>query len=154
MTFFNIALILHIVGIVIIAGTTFTNFFIARQFWNCIEADKQKAVIINSSAVVFGRLTGIGGMLTILSGVSMVAALHGAIASQIWFQIKMALVVLIILNATFFARTQNRKLQQLLFAGTYATNELLIIRSRMNFYYAVQFILLLIIFILSVFRFN
>ncbi|MEP6682647.1 MAG: hypothetical protein ABJA35_05270, partial [Parafilimonas sp.] len=68
MILFNIALILHIIGIIIIAGTTFTGFFISRQFWKSVSADKQKAVIINSNAGLFGRLTGIGGVLTILSG--------------------------------------------------------------------------------------
>src|SRR5438045_3165492 len=114
MTLFNIFLILHIAGIVIIAGTTFTNYFISKQFWSCIEADKQRAVIINSTTLLFERLTGIGGAVTIISGFAMVVVLHGVFVSQAWFQIKMALVLLIILNASFFARAQNKKLQKLL----------------------------------------
>ncbi|HEY2725783.1 MAG TPA: hypothetical protein VGI61_01305, partial [Parafilimonas sp.] len=106
MILFNIFLILHIAGIVLIAGTTLASYFISKQFWTCIEADKQRAVIINSTATVFGKLTGLGGMLTILSGIAMVVVLHGAFVSQTWFQIKMALVLFIILNASFFARAQ------------------------------------------------
>ncbi len=150
---FQICLVLHIAGIVMIAGTTFSNYFISKQFWNCLTSDKQKAIVINSTTLLFGRLTGIGGALTIISGFAMVAALHGAIASQIWFQIKMILVLLIILNASFVARKQNKKLQQLLSANA-TTTVFDVVKLKMNIYYTVQFILLIIIFVLSVFRFS
>ena len=153
-TLFQISLILHIAGIVMIAGTTFTNFVISKQFWNNIETDKHKAVIINSTTLSLGRLTGIGGVLTILSGIAMVAALHGVFTAQLWFQIKMALVLLIILNASFFARQQNKKLQQLLSVNHSTGNALNTIKANLNIYYTIQLILLLTIFVLSVFKFN
>ena len=92
-------------------------------------------------------------MLTIISGIVMVIIMHGAFISQIWFRIKMILVLLIILNASFFARTQNKKLDKLLTAANNATNQLNAIKSKMNLYYAIQFIFLMTIFVLSVFRF-
>jgi hypothetical protein len=80
--------------------------------------------------------------------------MHGAFVSQIWFQIKMILVLLIILNASFFARTQNKKLGKLLSAAGNSTYEFNTIKSKMNLYYAIQFIFLMTIFVLSVFRFT
>ena len=153
MILFNIFLILHIAGVVIIAGTTLTAFVISKQLWVFVETNRQKAQIFNSNGALFGKMTGIGGMLTILSGIAMVVTMHSAFVSQIWFQIKMILVLLIILNASFFARAQNKKLGKLLAAGntTYQFNT---IKSKMILYYAIQFIFLMTIFVLSVFRFT
>src|SRR6476660_6840385 len=102
-TLLQICLVLHITGIVLLGGTTLMNYIISRQFWSCIETDKNKAIIINSTTLTFGRITGIGGLLTILTGVTMVAILHGVVDSKPWFRIKMILVLLIILNALLFA---------------------------------------------------
>ena len=137
-----------------IAGTTFSNYFISKQFWNYVETDRQKSIIINSTTLLFGKLTGIGDAVTIISGFAMVAVLHGVIASQLWFKIKMILVLLIILNASFVARKQNKKLLQLLSANNTTTNVFDAVKLKMNIYYAVQFLLLIIIFALSVFKFN
>lgn len=153
-TLFQTSLVLHIAGIVMIAGTTFTNFFISKQFWTSVETDKPKAIIINSTTLLFGRLTGIGGAITILSGFGMLAALRGVVASQLWFQIKMALVLFIILNASLVAGAQNKKLQTLLSANNSTVSALSTIKSNLNIYYAIQFLLLIIIFILSVFKFG
>src|SRR5690349_1172430 len=153
MILFNIFLILHIAGVVIIAGTTLTAFVISKQLWVFVETNREKAQIFNSNGALFGKMTGIGGMLTILSGIAMVVTMHSAFVSQIWFQIKMILVLLIILNASFFARAQNKKLGKLLAAGntTYQFNT---IKSKMILYYAIQFIFLMTIFVLSVFKFT
>jgi hypothetical protein len=153
MILFNIFLILHIAGVAIIAGTTLTAFVISKQLWVFVETDRQKAQIFNSNGALFGKMTGIGGMLTILSGIAMVVTMHGAFVSQIWFQIKMILVLLIILNASFFARAQNKKLGKLLAAGN-TTYQFSTIKSKMNLYYAIQCIFLMTIFVLSVFRFT
>jgi hypothetical protein len=153
-TLLQICLVLHITGIVLLGGTTLMNYIISRQFWSCIETDKNKAIIINSTTLTFGRITGIGGVLTILTGITMVAILHGVVDSQLWFRIKMILVLLIILNALLFARPQNIKLKRILTKGIKSSNELSSVKSKMDLYYAVQLIMLFTIFVLSVFRFD
>jgi hypothetical protein len=145
--------VLHITGVVLPGGTTLMNYIISRQFWSCIETDKNKAIIINSTTLTFGRITGIGGVLTILTGITMVAILHGVVDSQLWFRIKMILVLLIILNALPFA-PQNIKLKRILTTGSKSSDELSSVKSRMDLYYAVQLIMLFTIFVLSVFRFD
>src|SRR4030095_16122438 len=153
-TLLQICLVLHITGIVLLGGTTLMNYIISRQFWSCIEIDKNKAIVINSTTLIFGRITGVGGVLTILTGITMVAILHGVVDSQLWFRIKMILVLLIILNALLFARPQSVKLKRILSTGSIPSSELSAVKSRMNLYYAVQLIMLFSIFILSVFRFD
>ena len=153
-TLLQICLVLHIAGIVLLGGTTLINYVISRQFWNCIGTDRNRAVVINSTTLGFERITGIGGMLTILTGIGMVLILHGAVDSQLWFRIKMVLVLLIILNALLFARPQNIKLKKILSRGNDAGKDLSSVRSKMNLYYAFQLMMLLAIFVLSVFRFS
>ncbi len=147
-------LVLHITGIVLLGGSTLMNFVIAKQFWRYVQNDKKMALVINSSTLTFGKITAIGGALTILTGVAMVILLHGAIASQLWFRIKMVLVLLIILNSLLFARPQNIRLKKALSSAAQQKNEFNSIKVKMEFYYAIQLMLLFSIFVLSVFRFN
>jgi hypothetical protein len=147
-------LVLHIAGIVLLGGTTLTNYIISRQFWSCITTDRNRAIVINSTTMIFERLTGIGGMLTVLTGISMVVILHGVVDAQLWFRVKMILVLLIILNALLFARPQNRRLKRLLSTNNEGNNELMSVKSRMDLYYTVQLVMLFSIFILSVFKFD
>lgn len=151
-TLLQVCLVLHLTGIVLLGGTTFLNYIISRQLWGYVEADRNRAVIINSTTLVFGRLTGIGGAITILSGVAMVAIFHGVVASQLWFRIKMILVLLIIINSLLFARPQSLKLKKLLPEGD--INELSALRKKSAAYYAIQLAMFLSIILLSVFRFG
>ena len=130
------------------------NYIIAKQFWSCVETDRNRAIIINSTATVFERVTPVAGILTILTGFAMVAILHGVVGSQLWFRIKMILVLMIILNVSLFGKPQNSKLKKILSAGNKESGELISIKSRMDLYYVLQLIMLFSIFVLSVFKFN
>jgi hypothetical protein len=153
-TLLQVCLVLHITGIVLLGGTTLVNYIISMQFWSCVETDRNKAIVINSTTLTFEKITRIGGLLTILSGIGMVAILHGVVGAQLWFRIKMILLLLIILNALLFARPQNTKLNKLLLSGNQTGTQLRPIKSKMDLYYAIQLMLLFTIFILSVFRFD
>jgi len=153
-TILQVCLVLHITGIVLLGGTTLLNFIISKQFWNCVGTDRNKAIVINSTTLSFGRITAIGGVVTILSGIAMVFIFHGIVASQLWFRVKMILLLMIILNALLFARPQTTRLKNLLSDGSSANNYLYPLKSKMDIYYAIQLTLFFTIFILSVFRFN
>jgi uncharacterized membrane protein len=155
-TIFHVSLVLHIIGITIMAGTTLADAITYRQFWKYLQFDKQKAILINSVSAKFPRFIGIGAGLLILSGVSMVASLHGVVAEQLWFRIKMSLVLLAILNGLLVARPQALKLKKMLASDLISnnSNEFSMIKKRITVIIAIQIVLLLVIFILSVFRFN
>lgn len=153
-TLLHACLVVHITGIVLLAGTTLMNYIISRQFWSYIEIDRNRAIVINSATLSFARLTGIGGALTILTGIAMVAIFHGAVSSQLWFRVKMGLVLLIILNALLLGAPQTTKLKKILLSGVHKSDQLESVKSRMDLYYAIQLIMFFTIFILSVFRFN
>jgi hypothetical protein len=150
----QIFLVLHICGITVLTGTTLVNYILSKQIWSYVKADHTRAIVINSSLLRTVRVTAIGGMITILSGIGMVAILRSAVNSQLWFRIKIILVFLIILNALLVARPQNIRLKGILLTGLNNHRELIPIKTKMNVYYFIQLTILLLIFVLSIFKFN
>ena len=117
--------------------------------------DNSRAVVINSTTLSLGRVTAIGGIMTILSGIGMVAVLHGAVDSQLWFRIKMIPVLLIIINSVYLARPQTKKLKNLLSTDiNINADKLGAVKRKMNIYHLMQLTILVIIFVLSIFKFN
>lgn len=150
-------LFLHIIGLVMIAGATLISYISYRYFWKQYGQDKQKAFTVMSAMSRFSSLAGIGLGLMILSGVLMMYATHGVFHSQLWFRVKMFIVLLIVLNSIALARLQGRKLGKLLQAqrsGGEELQKLQAVRGRINVFHISQLCLLLLIFFLSAFRFN
>jgi hypothetical protein len=155
--FYHLALVAHISGLTIMAGATVVDALITRQFWKSYFEDKSRALGINQAMSKIPLLFGIGILLLILSGVAMMGMTGGAFGEQLWFRIKFGLVILIILNGLAVGRRLGTKLKKLLAAeiktGSPAA-ALLPIREKLNVFHAAQLTLFLLIFILSVFKFN
>lgn len=151
------ALVLHISGFVMLAGTTLADYIVFRQFWKYLQLDKQKAMTINSATAKFPALTGLGMGLVLISGITMVAVYQGALDGQIWFRIKMLVVVLLILNSLIIARPAVLKLKKLLSAdegNNDMHNKIQALKGRISTFHVIQMLLFIIVFILSAFRFN
>jgi hypothetical protein len=147
--------LLHLAGFALLAGTVLTNYLVSLQCWKHIDTNKPKALAINASTLILDKVTAISGIITVLSGILMVLVLHGAVLAQLWFRIKMLVLVLIILNNAIVARRQSLKLNSFL-AGQHDINTIdpAAIRLNLSRYFIVQFVLLFTILILSVFKFN
>jgi uncharacterized membrane protein len=153
----KIALVLHISGIVLMAGTVMADFVLFRQFWKHFQYDKAKAATIFATTAKFPRMIGLGILLLIASGVTMVAIYRGAVDSQTWFRVKMAIVVLIIINGVLITRFAGARMRKLVTSGEDNPGTQLKIRmakKQISAFHVVQLLLLLIVFILSAFRFN
>ena len=156
-TLYSVALITHIIGITLLAGTTLVDYIITKQFWMQYSKDKMKGAAIYEAMSKVVKLFGIGIILLILSGVTMMAITNGAFGEQIWFRIKFGLVVIIIINGLAFGRRQGIKLRKILSAdsaGNSVETSLSKIRSNLRLFHVSQMILFIIIFVLSVFKFN
>jgi len=100
-------------------------------------------------------IIGVGVAVLILSGIGMMALTHGVFGEQLWFRIKFGIVILLILNGLIIGRRQGGKLRRILaVSGLILTAEVSRIKSRLNRFYLLQLLLLLIIIFLSVFKFN
>ena len=148
-------LTMHLIGFVMVAGTTIADFVAFRQFWNQYELDAAKGRSVFQALSKFPTLFRIGIILIILSGVGMMAITRGVFGEQLWFRIKFALVIIVILNGLITGRRQSRKLRGILNADL-SDNFVKVAKIKGNlkmFHYA-QLTLLFIILFLSVFKFN
>jgi hypothetical protein len=154
---YQIALTTHIIGLSTMAGTTLAGYFLTKQFWNQYAIDKSKAIAIHEAGSKFSTLFGIGIVLLILSGVAMMAITRGTFGQQLWFQIKFGLIIGVIINGMAVGRRQGSRLTKILSEELPEINSnrrLLRIKGNIRWFHISQMIFFLIIFTLSVFKFN
>jgi len=152
--FLQLFLVLHITGFTMMAGTVLADFTVFRRVSRWLVADRQKALTIleGSAGLVF--LISAGALLLITTGIGMVIVFKGAVASMLWFKIKMVLVLLVVLNGAVLARRSMLKLRGTLPLNAAETNgQVEGLKRRLNYIYITQLILFLTIFILSVLKF-
>ena len=148
-------LTMHLMGFVMVAGTTVADFIAFRQFWNQYELDTVKGRAVFQAISKFPILFRIGIILIILSGVGMMAITHGVFGEQLWFRIKFALVIMVILNGLITGRRQSRRLGRILNAELPDNFvKFARVKGNLKMFHYVQLTLLFIILFLSVFKFN
>jgi len=156
-TLYHIALLTRIVGITIMAGTSFIDYITFKAFYKAYTADAAKGIVLENYLYKLQRFLGIGMLLILLSGVAMMIKLHEVWGAQLWFRIKMGLLLLVIINGLGLRRRLGARLKKII-----ANNTSLIVpgkkwnRIKRDFTIVqfIQLFLFLIIFTLSVFKFN
>src|SRR5882724_2295383 len=154
---YHLSLVAHITGLTLMAGTTVVQFIIFQKFRKLVAADHSKGIIVLESISRLPMLLGLGIILLIISGVSMMAITHGAFGEQIWFRIKFGLVIIIIINGLAIGRRQGIKLRKLLdekVSGNLIEARLLKLENNISYFHFIQLGLFLTVFVLSVFKFN
>ena len=155
-TFYHTALVLHIIGLSMLAGTTLADYILTKQLWKQYETDKSKGLAINQVRAKFALMFGIGFLLLIISGVTMMGITSGVFGEMLWFRIKFGLLILIIINGLTVGRRQSTKLRKLLSAEAAGTNvdaQLLKVKVNTSWFHVSQMVIFIIIFVLSVFKF-
>lgn len=155
---FNVGLICHITGIAMMVGGMLANFVAMSQLWKFLPAEKGKAQVVARTVARFPIVQASGGFLIILGGTLMMIFFHGLPMHQAWFHVKLLLLLLIILNAVITAWPANVLLKQLLFGDqddiTYEQPKILKVKQRITLYHTLQLVFFLLIFIVSVTRFD
>jgi putative copper export protein len=154
--FYNSFLVLHIVGITVMAGTTFIDLLLFRSFRQTLHTDYGKSVILHDSLSKLQRFMGIGMLLILISGVAMMIKFHQVWGVQMWFRIKMGVLLLIIINGLAFRRMLGARLKNWLIDSTPQSldERRLPIFRRLVLIQVIQLVLFVIIYTLSVFKFN
>jgi len=147
-------LALHLTGLVLMAGTIVVDSMIYRAFWQQYNTDRERSVNLLAVSGKFGRITGIGAALIILTGVGMMAVTHGVFGEQLWFRIKFGLVILLIV-INLMARRRGLKLRKVIVltdpgSSTFVINA----RAFLGRYFTTAFAIFFLIILLSVFKFN
>jgi hypothetical protein len=152
---YNVFLVTHIVGVTIMAGATFIDFITFNHFWKTYWKNEAQGLVIENLMNKLQRFMGIGMLVIILSGVGMMTYLHQVWGKQLWFQIKMGMLLLIILNGLGFRRILGSKLRKYLTENSSpGTEQLYKIKRRVMIVHILQMSFFVVIFSLSVFKFN
>jgi len=155
---FNVGLVCHITGIAMMVGGTLANFVAMAQLWKFLPADKSKAQVVVKAIARFPIVQGLGGFLIILGGTLMMIFFHGLPMHQAWFHVKLLLLLLLILNAVVTAWPANVLLKQILSSkpehGADEEQMTLKAKRRITLYHTLQLVFFLLIFIVSVTRFD
>jgi len=156
--FFQPALVVHITGIVMMAGLTLADFSAYSQLKRFIPHERERAIHLYRAARYFPLLMGIGGVLIVLSGITMMIAVKGVFMGQLWFRIKLTVLALIIINFLLTGRSSQIQLRKWLAVpaetAIAAGPDIPAIKKRLALFYSIQLAFFGLIFILSVFRFN
>jgi hypothetical protein len=143
-TFYQIFLVLHITGITVMAGTSFIDFVTFRRA-------TIKGLQASDDLDQLQKYLGIGMLLIITSGIGMMAKLHEVWGAQLWFRVKMGVLLLIVLNGLGLRRTLGAKFKKALVASSSA---LPAISRKLTLVQLIQLFFFAIIYVLSVFKFN
>lgn len=156
-TIYQLALVAHIVGISIMAGTTFIDFITFKTFLKAYRTDRANGLLLGNYLYRLQRFLGIGMLVILASGVLMMVRLHEVWGAQLWFRIKMIILLLIIINGLGFRRALGSGLKKLLareITANSASEEFKVIKRRFSVAQVIQMLLFVTIYILSVFKFN
>jgi uncharacterized membrane protein len=157
MTFYDAALVGHVIGITLMAGAAFIDLAAFQLFWKVYLKDPAESLRLESYLNKLQKFMGTGMLVILISGVLMMVKMHEVWGSQLWFRIKMGMLLLIILNGLGFRRMLGGKLKRSLadyFTGTNISESMAGLKSRLLTIQTIQVILFIIIYTLSVFKFN
>jgi len=150
-------LVLHIIGLATMAGTTIVSYVTYGQFWRQYALGKERAMAILNLTASFRFLFAGGFLLLLVSGIGMMVQTRGVFAEQSWFRIKMGLLVLILLNGAVYGQRLTSRLRQMVgmeIAGGNAQASLESLKSSILVMHIGQLLLFAGIFVLSVYKFN
>jgi hypothetical protein len=148
---YSAALTLHIIGIAMFAGSSFIDYLITEQFWSIYNTEQNNASVVYGLINKIQKIAAWGGRFIIVAGIVMVS-LRPVWLSQTWFQVKMGILILLLVNGSF--RQKLGKPFQLLVSGINAQVNIAVIRSRVKKLQIISMILVILMFALSVFKFN
>lgn len=153
---FTTGLFLHIIGIALISGGTLGHYITLRKLWGYLPGENQKATVVFKISSTYDWFLRIGGVVLILSGFMLLRAYQFGVTKQFWFEFKMGLIVLMMLNIILIGAPGIKKLQALLVADNSVTDMLQYgaLRKRIRIFHIGQFLILLLIFMMGVFKFQ
>lgn len=155
-TLYHIALVTHIIGITIMAGTSFIDFITFRALCKVYITDPLKGIMLENYLYRLQRFLGTGMLLILISGVAMMIKFHEVWGAQLWFRIKMGILLLIIINGLALRRRAGNELKNAFLKGTVAISDRRwsSVKKNLTIIQILQLLFFIIIYILSVFKFN
>ena len=105
-------LVIHLTGLTLMAGTDAVSFVAFKRLSNPLHEDQTAVKFYIKRLLGLSSLLPLGGILLISSGVGLLIITHTY--GQLWFQLKMGVVVALISNGFLFGARQEQKIKQIL----------------------------------------
>ena len=98
LTLRQVLLVMHLSGLVLMAGTTVIELVVFRTFISLLKTTGKASIGLSRLMSIFGRILLAGGVLLALSGIGLTLITGGVFLHQLWLQVKLALILLLPLN--------------------------------------------------------
>lgn len=145
-------LFFHMAGMILAGGGSIGAILAEKQLWKKINdrSDNAKVFIpvLQSAAILI--LLGMG--VFIISGVIMLYAVNWVFLSEPWFIVKLGCFVLLPLRGAFIGRPTVALISKQLQVDKYNITAFMRLKSRMNRFHIIQFILVAVIVFLVIFK--
>jgi hypothetical protein len=105
-------LVIHLTGLTLMAGTDAVSLLAFKRLSNVLHEDQTAVKFYIKRLLGLSSLLPLGGILMISSGVGLLIITHTY--GQLWFQLKMGVVVALIANGFLFGARQKPKIEQML----------------------------------------
>lgn len=153
---FSIGLFIHILGITLIAGGSLGGLVLENQIWKSLPGSPERVQALSPLMPKYPIIIQAGTLLMLFSGLIMLGALGWAVAGQIWFIVKMLLVVALVLNGIWVAKPNGARLRALiprLMQGEPVAAEIAKVKRNMTVFHITEMTMLVVVYLLAVFRF-
>jgi hypothetical protein len=148
--FFRILLALHIIGIIVMAGTTVVDYMTFKTFCKLADQRDDRSVGLLSVMSKFGILVRTGAGMIILTSIGLVI-LSKDILQQPWFRLKLVLVTGLFLHGMLVGNPHGMRFRSLVAKNDgHLLQEIASERASLDRFYIVQLALFLVIVLLSV----
>lgn len=150
-SFYLFFLILHLSAFATFTGTFVASIITGNQLWHYSKKDTaiMRAVLVTYDK--YARIMGICLGLIVIAGILMMVNMHAVYGAQLWFRLKMGLVLTIILFRILSTRSYNQFKRRL---NNEAMASFEDIKKRLTLFQVVQLVLIAGIIVLSVCRFT
>lgn len=152
----HLFLSIHLIALTMAVGITIANAVATSQFWKLYHKQRQQGISAFRAIKKFQLFGGLGMMLLILSGVTMLWLYDWAFGEQLWFRLKMGCLLLIFVNGFTFGRKTMMSMGRLINGEVQASGPdagILRLKRSQAIFNATQLSLFLIIIVLASFRF-
>lgn len=151
----QVLLVLHLSGLVLMAGTTITEWVVFRSFVSLLTKQDKAALSLFRLLSGLGRLLLAGGVVLLLSGIGLTTLSEGVYLQQFWLQVKLGLILLLPLNGLLVGSPQMKQLRNSLLSegiGLHVAVHSAV--TKLTLFHSSQLVLFLTIIILAVFKFT
>ncbi|HEU5290734.1 MAG TPA: hypothetical protein VFU05_08845 [Cyclobacteriaceae bacterium] len=153
-TFLHISLVVHLIALTMVVGITIANAVASHQFWKLYDMNREHGLSAFKGIKKLQLFGMLGLLLLIFSGILMLWLYNWAYGEQLWFQVKMTCLVLILVNGFTMGRITTLRMEKLLKEGSDTKHQdTQRLRRDMKIFQLTQLSLFMIIIVLASFRF-